>query len=92
MRGDELRRMLSDANPWWAAAAAGWARKICRPICWRVAPAGTIESKWVDQGWRQEALVLEGRYGRGVMATQSILDLSHPSWAIPVPLLACLLG
>jgi hypothetical protein len=60
-------------------------------------PAGAafttpIESKWVDQGWRQEALVLEGRYGRGVMATKSILDLSHPSWAIPVPLLACLLG
>lgn len=60
-------------------------------------PAGAafttpIESKWVDQGWRQQALVLEGRYGRGVMATKSILDLSHPSWAIPVPLLACLLG
>ena len=23
-----------------------------------------IESKWVDDGWRREALVLEGRYGR----------------------------
>jgi len=36
--------------------------------------------------------VLEGRYGRGVMATKSILDLEHPSWAIPAPLVACLLG
>ena len=51
-----------------------------------------IESKWVDDGWRREALVLEGRYGRGVMATKSILDLTHPSWAIPAPLVACLLG
>ncbi len=51
-----------------------------------------IESKWVDDGWRREALVLEGRYGRGVMATKSILNLEHPSWAIPAPLVACLLG
>ena len=51
-----------------------------------------IESKWVDDGWRREALVLEGRYGRGVMATKSILDLAHPSWAIPAPWVACLLG
>ena len=51
-----------------------------------------IESKWVDDGWHREALVLEGRYGRGVIATKSILDLEHPSWAIPAPLVACLLG
>ena len=51
-----------------------------------------IASKWLDDGWRREALVLEGRYGRGVMATKSILDLEHPSWAIPAPLVACLLG
>jgi len=51
-----------------------------------------IESKWVDDGWRREALVLEGRYGRGVMAAKSILDLTHPSWAIPALLVACLLG
>ena len=31
-----------------------------------------IESKWVDDGSRREALVLEGRYGRAVMATTSI--------------------
>jgi len=51
-----------------------------------------IESKWVEDGWRQDALVLEGRYGRGIMATKSILDLEHPCWAIPAPLLACLLA
>ena len=51
-----------------------------------------IESKWVDDGWRQAALVMEGRYGRGVMATKSILDLDHRCWAIPAPLVTCLLG
>ena len=51
-----------------------------------------IESKWVDHGWRRDPLVLEGRYGRGVMATKSIVDLEHPSWVIPTPLVACLLG
>jgi predicted AAA+ superfamily ATPase len=51
-----------------------------------------LESKWVDRGWRQEALVLEGRYGQGVMATKSILDVDHACWAVPAPLVACLLG
>jgi predicted AAA+ superfamily ATPase len=51
-----------------------------------------LESKWVDDGWRREALVMEGRYGRGVMATKSVLDLDHPVWAIPAPLVACLLA
>lgn len=51
-----------------------------------------IESKWVEDGWRQDALVLEGRYGRGIMATKSILDFEHPCWAIPAPMLACLLA
>jgi uncharacterized protein len=57
-----------------------------------VALTTPLESKWVDDGWRQEALVMEGRYGRGVMATKSILDLDHRCWAIPAPLVACLLG
>ena len=42
-----------------------------------------IESKWVDDGWRREALVIEGRYGRGVIATKShsgsgASELGHP--------------
>jgi uncharacterized protein len=51
-----------------------------------------IESKWVDQGWRAEARTIEGKYNRGVVATKSILDLEHPSFAIPAPLVALLLG
>jgi len=27
-----------------------------------------------------------------VISTKSILDLEHPSWAIPAPLVACMLG
>jgi len=46
-----------------------------------------IESKWVEDG-----LVLEGRYGRGIMTTKSILDPEHRCWVIPAPLLACLLA
>jgi predicted AAA+ superfamily ATPase len=51
-----------------------------------------IESKWVDQGWRSEAKVIEGKYGYGILATKSLLDLSQPVWAVPAPLLALLLG
>jgi len=50
-----------------------------------------LESKWVDDGWRGEARVLTGKYGRGVLATKSILDLDDAVWAIPAPLLALLL-
>ena len=50
-----------------------------------------IESKWVDQGWREEARVIEGKFGCGILATKSILDLDHPSWAVPAPLVALLL-
>lgn len=50
-----------------------------------------IESKWVDQGWRSEAKVIEGKFERGVLATKSILDLGHPAWAVPAPLVALLL-
>jgi predicted AAA+ superfamily ATPase len=50
-----------------------------------------IESKWVDDGWRGEARVLTGKYGRGVLATKSILNLEDTVWAVPAPLLALLL-
>lgn len=50
-----------------------------------------IEGKWVDSGWRAEAQVVEKKYGRGVLATKSILDMANPAWAIPAPLLALLL-
>jgi predicted AAA+ superfamily ATPase len=51
-----------------------------------------IESKWVDSGWRGESKTIEAKYGRGIVATKSILDLAHPSKAIPAPMLACLIG
>jgi predicted AAA+ superfamily ATPase len=60
-------------------------------------PAGTrhttpIEGKWVADGWRREALVLEGRLGHGILATKTVLDTSHPTWAVPAPMVALLLG
>ncbi len=59
-------------------------------------PAGprqtvAIESKWVDVGWRAEARAIENKYKGGILATKSILDLDHPTWAIPAPLVALLL-
>jgi predicted AAA+ superfamily ATPase len=50
-----------------------------------------IESKWVDDGWRAEAKVIEAKYSAGILATKSILDTDHPAWAIPAPLVALLL-
>jgi predicted AAA+ superfamily ATPase len=59
-------------------------------------PSGTvttvpIESKWVATGWRAEARTIEGKFAGGVVATRSIVDFSHPAWALPAPLLALLL-
>jgi hypothetical protein len=51
-----------------------------------------IEAKWVDANWRSEARVIEQKYGAGVVATKSVLDLTHKTWAVPAPLLALLLG
>ena len=51
-----------------------------------------IESKWVESGWRADARVIEGKYSAGIVATKSILNLEHPSWAIPAPIVALMLG
>jgi len=51
-----------------------------------------IESKWVDAGWRVEAKTIEAKFGRGVLATKSLLDTDYPVKAIPAPIVACLLG
>jgi hypothetical protein len=60
-------------------------------------PAGVsrttpLESKWVDAGWRSEARTLENEYHAGILATKSELDLRHPTWAVPAPLVALLLS
>jgi hypothetical protein len=56
-------------------------------------PATTVplESKWVDHGWKSEARTIDGKFGRGVLATKSILDVTGKVWAVPAPLLALLL-
>lgn len=50
-----------------------------------------IESKWVDQGWRAEAKIIDGKYHHGVLATKSVLETTGPVWAVPAPLVALLL-
>jgi uncharacterized protein len=50
-----------------------------------------IESKWVGTGWRAEARVLVAKHEGGIVATKSILDLEHSTWAVPAPLVALLL-
>lgn len=50
-----------------------------------------IECKWVDHGWRSEAKTIDGKYGRGILATKSVLDTSTDVWAVPAPLTALLL-
>ncbi|MFT4164963.1 MAG: AAA family ATPase [Microlunatus sp.] len=50
-----------------------------------------IESKWVSHGWRNEAKGIENKYQAGILATRNILDLNHPTWAVPAPLVALLL-
>lgn len=50
-----------------------------------------IEVKWISSGWRPAALSLERRYGRGVVATKSVSDVTGPIWALPAPALALLM-
>ncbi|HEY1616096.1 MAG TPA: hypothetical protein VGG25_00680 [Streptosporangiaceae bacterium] len=50
-----------------------------------------LESKWVEQGWKSEARTIGGKYGRGILATKSVLDTTGNTWAVPAPLLALLL-
>ena len=47
MRDDELRRLLSDANPWWAAAAAGR-----DPTAWQEGNRTLLERSRHDLGHR----------------------------------------
>jgi uncharacterized protein len=51
-----------------------------------------VESKWVESGWKAEARTISGRFGRGVLATKNIIDLSQDVWAVPAPIVALLLN
>ena len=50
-----------------------------------------IESKWVSSGWRSEAKAIEAKFAGGVVASRNVLDMAHPAWALPSPVLALLL-
>jgi hypothetical protein len=50
-----------------------------------------LESKWVEQGWKGEARTIDAKFGRGILATKSVLDTTGNVWAVPAPLLALLL-
>jgi predicted AAA+ superfamily ATPase len=56
-------------------------------------PVATVplESKWVEQGWKSEARTIDAKFGRGILATKSVLDTTGGIWAVPAPLLALLL-
>ena len=51
-----------------------------------------LESKWVTRNWRQESLVMRGRYGHGVIATKDVVELMGDIWAVPAPIVALLLN
>jgi len=51
-----------------------------------------LESKWVTDGWRGDARVIKNKLGRGVLATRNVVDVGGPTWALPAPLVALLLG
>lgn len=51
MRDAELRRTLSDANPWWAAAAAGR-----DPTAWQGANRTLRDRRQFDLGYRSRIL------------------------------------
>lgn len=61
------------------------------PVDGGVAWTVPVESKWVDDGWRGEARVIDGKYGRGILATKSVLHTEGDVWAVPAPLVALLL-
>jgi len=51
-----------------------------------------IEAKWMTTGWRSDARTIEGKFARGVVATRTITNLQHLSWAMPAPVVALLLN
>jgi uncharacterized protein len=51
-----------------------------------------FEGKYVDSGWKREALTVRAAFGAGVLATRSLLDTSGDVWAVPAPLIAWMLN
>jgi uncharacterized protein len=51
-----------------------------------------FEGKYVDSGWKREALTVRAAFGAGVLATRSLLDTSGDVWAVPAPFIAWMLN
>ena len=51
-----------------------------------------FEGKYVDSGWKREALTVRAAFGAGVLATRGLLDTSGDVWAVPAPLIAWMLN
>jgi predicted AAA+ superfamily ATPase len=51
-----------------------------------------VEGKYVDDKWKQESLTLKARFGRGILATRSIFDITDDIWAVPAGMLAWLIN
>jgi len=51
-----------------------------------------FEGKYVDSGWKREALTVRSAFGAGVLATRGLLDTSGDVWAVPAPFIAWMLN
>lgn len=51
-----------------------------------------FEGKYIDTGWRREALTLRAALGAGVLATRGLLDTDGDIWAVPAPIIAWMLN
>jgi predicted AAA+ superfamily ATPase len=51
-----------------------------------------FEGKYVDSGWKREALSVRAAFGSGVLATRGTLDTSGDVWAVPAPFIAWMLN
>ena len=92
-RIDEGRLIANDTIGYARTGAGNEVDLLPIPIS---SPAGAartipIEGKWVDDQWRSDARTIEAKYGNGILATKSILNTDHPTWAVPAPVLALLL-
>ena len=68
---------------------AGKEVDFCGP---RIGGVG-FEGKYVDAGWKREALTLRAALGAGVLATRGLLDTSGEVWAVPAaPFIAWMLS
>ena len=90
---DEGRLIANDTVGYARTGAGNEVDLLPVPISGSAGPARTvpIEVKWVDDRWRSDARTVESKYGAGIVATKSILDMAHPTWAVPAPLLVLLL-